>query len=59
MVTNKEKSEEENLKGTLRLIRKNILLGVGCRKGVSSQELIDFVKSSLKDLNIDKRAVLK
>ncbi len=24
-----------------------------------SQELIDFVKSSLKDLNIDKRAVLK
>lgn len=24
-----------------------------------SQELIDFVKYSLKDLNIDKRAVLK
>ncbi|ELU5588158.1 cobalt-precorrin 5A hydrolase [Clostridium perfringens] len=58
-ITNKEKSEEENLKGVLRLIRKNILLGVGCRKGVPSQELIDFVKSSLKDLNIDKRAVLK
>ena len=58
-ITNKEKSEEENLKETLRLIRKNILLGVGCRKGVSSQGLIDFVKSSLKDLNIDKRAVLK
>ena len=58
-ITNKEKSEEENLKGVLRLIRKNILLGVGCRKGVPSQELIDFVKYSLKDLNIDKRAVLK
>ena len=46
-ITNKEKSEEENLKG------------VGCRKGVPSQKLIDFVKYSLKDLNIDKRAVLK
>ncbi|EGT3616352.1 cobalt-precorrin 5A hydrolase [Clostridium perfringens] len=58
-ITNKEKSEEENLSGVLRLIRKNILLGVGCRKGVSSEELIDFVESSLKTLNIDKRAVLK
>lgn len=58
-ITNKENSEDENLSGVLRLIRKNILLGVGCRKGVPSQDLIDFVESSLKGLNIDKRAVLK
>lgn len=58
-ITNKEKSEDENLSGILRLIRKNILLGVGCRKDIPSEELIDFVGSSLKDLNIDKRAVLK
>lgn len=29
------------------------------QKRIPSQELIDFVESSLKDLNIDKRAIFK
>lgn len=58
-ITNKIKSKDENLNGILRLIRKNILLGIGCRKDVPSQELVDFVEYSLKELNLDKRAVLK
>lgn len=58
-ITNKEKCEDENLSGILKLIRQNIILGVGCKKGVASQDLIDFVKESLENLNIDIRAVLK
>lgn len=59
-VTNKCKAfYEENLKNikTLKLIRKNIVLGVGCRKNFDSQQMIETVKKLLLDYNIDERAV--
>lgn len=41
----------------LRLINKNIVLGIGCRRGTSYEKLNDFINSSLVEYNIDIRAV--
>ena len=43
----------------LRLIRKDIVLGVGCRRGIKSKRLEEFVMRTLEENNIDFRAVTK
>lgn len=52
-VTNKA-DEEKNV---LKLIRKNIVLGIGCRKNTDYEKLYDFVRVTLMENNIDLRAV--
>ena len=58
-ITNKYKVSEENFKSikTLKLIRKNVVLGIGCRKNFDSKQMIETVKKLLLDYNIDERAV--
>ncbi|AAK79338.1 cobalt-precorrin 5A hydrolase [Clostridium acetobutylicum] len=53
-VTNKlmELKEKE-----LRLIRKNVILGIGCRKNYSVEAMENIVMKKLRELGIDKRAV--
>lgn len=41
----------------LKLIRKDIVLGIGCRRNTNSEKMYDFVKQSLKENNIDLRSV--
>lgn len=41
----------------LRLINKNIVLGIGCRRDTSYEKLNDFINNSLIKYNIDIRAV--
>ena len=43
----------------LRLIPKNIVLGVGCRKNMDSNKLIQWITKTLEENNIDQRSVLK
>ena len=52
-ITNSLK-EQENV---LKLIRKNIILGIGCRKDTDSKKLSDFVSNVLLENNLDKRSV--
>lgn len=52
-ITNKD---DEN-KNVLKLIRKNIVLGIGCRRGTDFGKMYDFVSSTLKENNIDLRAI--
>ncbi|KZL90820.1 cobalamin biosynthesis protein CbiG [Clostridium magnum DSM 2767] len=42
---------------TLKLVRKDIVLGIGCRKDFNSDDMRQTVQSLLKDRNIDKRSV--
>lgn len=46
-------------KKILRLIRKDIVLGIGCRKRIESKQLEEFVIKTLYENNIDIRSVLK
>lgn len=41
----------------LKLIRKNIVLGIGCRKNYNVEKMQNAVLKKLEDFNIDKRAV--
>lgn len=41
----------------LKLIRKNIILGIGCRKNYDSEKMLKQVLEVLEQYNIDKRAV--
>ena len=41
----------------LKLIRKNVVLGMGCRKNVDEEKIKTFVVDNLNKLNIDSRAV--
>lgn len=52
-ITNNLK-EQDNV---LKLIRKNIILGIGCRKDTDSKKLSDFVSNVLLGNNLDKRSV--
>lgn len=52
-ITNSSK-EKDNV---LKLIRKNIILGIGCRKDTNSKKLSDFVSNVLLENNLDKRSV--
>lgn len=58
-VTNKCKenfSAERDLK-ILKLIRRNIILGIGCKKDYPPEKMRDIVLEKLMEQNIDKRAV--
>lgn len=44
-------------KNVLRLIKRNIVLGVGCRKNIDSNKLHDFVLENLRRCNINFKAV--
>lgn len=46
-------------KKILRLIRKDIVLGIGCKRGIESNLLEEFIIKTLEHHNIDFRAVLK
>lgn len=43
----------------LKLIKKDLVLGIGCRKNTDYRKLNDFIKSSLEKYNFDIRAVSK
>ena len=42
---------------SLKLIRRDIVLGIGCRKDFDTNSMKDIVTEVLKELNIDERAV--
>lgn len=46
-------------KDTLNLIPRCVILGIGCKKGKSPEELKDFVLKNLESRKIDVRSVLK
>lgn len=56
---------ENNIEGKvdsnkiLRLIRKDIVLGIGCRKAIESGRLEEFIRMALVEKNIDIKSVLK
>ncbi|WP_338627308.1 cobalt-precorrin 5A hydrolase [Clostridium baratii] len=52
-ITNNLK-EQDNV---LKLIRKNIILGIGCRKDTDSKKLSDFVSNVFLENNLYKRSV--
>lgn len=41
----------------LKLIRKDIVLGIGCRRNTESKKMYEFIAETLKEKNIDLRAV--
>lgn len=53
LITNKTINEES----VLRLIRKDIVLGIGCRRNTNSKDLYNFVLEELEKNNIDIRSV--
>lgn len=42
---------------TLRLVPRNLHLGIGCRKGIAKEAVKEAVEAVLKEYNLDKRAV--
>jgi cobalt-precorrin 5A hydrolase len=55
LVTNKSNFSKDDK--TLYLIRKNLILGIGCRKSYSPDKMRDIVTKKLEELGYDKRAV--
>lgn len=55
-ITHKKNLNMESVR-TLKLVRKNIVLGIGCRKGFKPSDMIDKVVELLEDNNIDERAI--
>ena len=53
-VTNKISGSE-----ALVLIRKNLILGIGCRKDVPKEKMLDFIRESLKEYGYREDSVLK
>jgi len=51
--------KEEPYEETLRLIPRIVTLGIGCRRGVSSDEIMNAVRSVLGDRDIDIRSVCR
>ena len=51
-------NEELNYSKILRLIKKDLVLGIGCRRGTTYEKLYDFINSSLIKYNLDIRAVV-
>ena len=41
----------------LKLIRKDIILGIGCRRDTDSMKLFNFISETLREKNIDIRAI--
>lgn len=40
-----------------KLIPQNIVLGIGCRKGIAPANLFDFINNTLERYNLDKRSI--
>ncbi|MFL0268657.1 cobalt-precorrin 5A hydrolase [Candidatus Clostridium radicumherbarum] len=57
VVGNKAKDKNYSALKVLKLIRKNIILGIGCRKDYPVEKMKDIVLQKLAEYNIDKRAV--
>ena len=64
----KLKDEENNVvnyldeyqdRTVLKLIRKDIILGIGCRRDTDSMKLFNFINETLREKNIDIRAINK
>jgi cobalt-precorrin 5A hydrolase len=51
------KHGELNYSKILRLIKKDLVLGIGCRRGTTYEKLYDFINCSLIKYNLDIRAV--
>lgn len=49
--------KELNYSKILRLIKKDLVLGIGCRRNTSYEKLYDFIVNSLIKYNLDIRAV--
>ena len=49
--------DEYEARTILRLIRKDIILGIGCKRNTDSDKLFDFISDILKENNIDIRSV--
>lgn len=54
IVTNKISDLE-----TLVLVRKNVILGIGCRKDVPKEKMLDFIRESLKEYGYREDSILK
>ncbi len=54
IVTNKISGSE-----ALVLVRKNLILGIGCRKDVPKEKMLDFISESLKEYGYREDSVLK
>lgn len=52
-----ERIEETDKFPVLKLIRKDVVLGIGCRKDYSNDAMKETVLEKLKEYNIDKRAI--
>ena len=57
-ITNKIQRDDLKGKNVLKLIKRNIVLGVGCKKDTDEKHLISKVLECLRENNIDKRSVL-
>ncbi len=57
-ITNKLEKDSLKNKNVLKLIRKNIVLGIGCKKDMDEEHLVSSVLQCLENNNIDKRSVL-
>ncbi|MBE6091178.1 MAG: cobalt-precorrin 5A hydrolase [Clostridium beijerinckii] len=55
--SNNEEIEKTDYSKILRLIKKDIVLGIGCRKGTTYEKLYDFVNANLIKYNLDIRAI--
>lgn len=53
-VTNKISGSE-----ALVLVRKNLILGIGCRKDVPKEKMLDFIRESLKEYGYREDSILK
>ncbi|MNM30153.1 cobalamin biosynthesis protein CbiG [compost metagenome] len=53
-VTNKISDSE-----ALVLVRKNVILGIGCRKDVPKEKMLDFIRESLKEYGYREDSILK
>ncbi len=54
IVTNKISDSE-----SLILVRKNVILGIGCRKDVPKERMLDFIRESLKEYGYRQDSILK
>ncbi|MDO4534870.1 MAG: cobalt-precorrin 5A hydrolase [Clostridium perfringens] len=57
-ITNKVQKDSLKGKNILKLIKKNIVLGIGCKKDTDEEHLVSKVLECLDENNIDKRSVL-
>lgn len=71
-ITHKKSMEEKNLEDNvlsylgeykertvLKLIRRDIILGIGCKRNTDSEKLIEFINDILAEENIDIRSIDK